>query len=146
MSYVIQLKNPEELRKHLLTSAKASVTALKGKHRLRELRADKAEKLAELVGLVDELEKGLESLQKALPSHTLEDMPETAKRVHTAAQKASEEEKKKKAAAAKKSAKKKAKKSSKTTKKKPVKKASRKDVISDLESKLDLIESKLNKL
>jgi hypothetical protein len=128
--YFIGIDEPLQLRKNLLETAKLSVYCLRGQHRLRALGKQKVAVLEQLNANIDAIEKLMEQVRDAMPEHSQETVPESAKRFFE----------KEKAEKAKKAAAKKVEKSPEL----PVE--SEKNEIELLERKLALIEKKLNKL
>lgn len=145
--YYVGIKEPAKARRDLLQTAKCSVTILKSKHRLKDIRKQKVERLARLVVLADELKEAIAGIDSALPEHQPGQEPKIVQRAKEdalaklgAAQTASvakSAKKKAKPVAVKKSA------------PKPAKKTlgeAEEEELAKLERKLNEIESKLNKL
>ena len=84
--YYLGIENPDRLRRDLLETAKLSVTVLKAQYRLKELRSQKMAKIEQLREAVTEIDAMMDKLQKALPEHNRDNLPEAAKRAMEQAQ------------------------------------------------------------
>lgn len=150
MSYYLSLKNPVEIRRGFLETAKDSVELLKSQYALRELRVRKKKYLNHLVDIIAELDMLMVRLDEVTPEHDSSAMPEVAKHMrtrNTSEEKVNKESKSEKTVS--KTPKKSVKKKAKVVKKEEPKLSEEEQAVqamSKLEQKLASIESKLNKL
>jgi len=86
--FFTRIKNPNEVRKHLLGTSKSVIGVLRGYYSIVKIREEKSKKIAQLKSHFDELNWLFAKLDELLPQHSVEEMKKLLPEAKNVTQKA----------------------------------------------------------